>query len=65
MADYEEAYRKLQQHRIELPASVQGWHLFRRSGLSREQRQLITLKAPNLEKNAVIEPLYLILGQDL
>ena len=63
VADHEEAYRRLQQHRIELPASVQGWHL-RRSGLSREQRQLITLKAPNLEKNAVIEALYLILGQD-
>ena len=64
VADHEEAYRKLQQHRIELPASVQGWHLLRRSGLSREQRQLITLKAPNLEKNAVIEGLYLIFGQD-
>ena len=64
VADHEEAYRKLQQHRIELPASVQGWDLLRRSGLSREQRQLITLKAPNLEKNAVIEALYLILGQD-
>ena len=65
VADHEEAYRQLQQHRIELPASVQGWHLLRRSGLSREQRQLITLKAPNLEKNAVIEALYLILGHAL
>ena len=62
--DHEEAYRKLQQHKVELPASVQGWHLLRRAGLSREQRQLITLKAPTMEKNEVIEALYLILGQD-
>ena len=39
VADHEEAYRKLQQHRIELPASVQGWRLLRRSGLPREQRE--------------------------
>ena len=64
VADHEEAYRKLQQHRIELPPSVQGWHLLRRSGLTREQRQLITLRAPNLEKTEVIEAMYLILGQD-
>ena len=62
--DHEEAYRKLQQHKVELPASVQGWHLLRRAGLSREQRHLITLKAPTMEKNEVIEALYLILGQD-
>ena len=62
--DHEEAYRKLQQHKVELPASVQGWHLFRRAGLSREQHQLITLKAPTMEKNEVIEALYLIPGQD-
>eukprot|EP00913_Durusdinium_trenchii_P008565 g8044.t1 len=64
VADHEEAYRKLQQHRVELPPSVQGWHLLRRAGLSREQRQLITLRAPNLEKTDVIEAMYLILGQD-
>ena len=30
----------------------------------REQRQMVTLKAPGLEKNDVIEALYLLLGQD-
>ena len=66
VADHEEAYRKLQQHKVQLPSSVQGWHLLRRASLTREQRRMITLKAPSLEKQAVIEAmyLYLILGQD-
>ena len=64
VTEHEEAYRKLQQHKVELPSSVQGWHLLRRASLSREQRQMITLKAPSLEKQAVIEAMYLILGQD-
>lgn len=64
VADHEEPYRKLQQHRVDLPAAVQGWHLLRRAGLSRERRQLTTLRAPNLEENEVIEALHLILGQD-
>ena len=62
--DYEESYRKLLQHKVALPAPVQGWHLLRRASLTKEQRQLIMLKAPSLEKQAVIEALYLILGQD-
>ena len=64
VTDHEEAYRKLQQHKVELPSQVQGWHLLRRASLSREQRQMITLRAPSLEKNEVIEAMYLILGQD-
>ena len=64
VTEHEEAYRKLQQHKVELPQSVQGWHLLGRASLTREQRQMITLKAPSLEKQAVIEAMYLILGQD-
>ena len=62
--DHEEAYRKLLAHKVSLPEAVQGWHLLRRASLTREQRQLLMLKAPTLEKAAVIEALYLILGQD-
>ena len=51
-------------HGIELPVSVQGWHLLKRAGLSKEQRQLVTLRAPDLTKSKVVEALYLILGQD-
>ena len=52
--DHEEAYRRSLQHKVSLPDSVQGWHLLRRAALSKEQRQLVMLKAPGLEKNAVI-----------
>ena len=62
--DHEEAYRRLLQHKVALPDSVQGWHLLRRSALTKEQPQLIMLKAPTLDKQQVIEALYLILGQD-
>ena len=64
VADHEEAYRKLQHHKVELPASVPSWHLLRRASISKEQRQMVTLKAPSLEKKDVIEALYLLLGQD-
>lgn len=46
------------------PLKVQGWHLLRRSGLTKDQRQMVMLKAPQLEKKEVIEALYLIFGQD-
>ena len=62
--DHEEAYRKFLQHKVSLPESVQGWHLLRRAALTKEQRQLVTLKAPTLEKAAIIEALYLLFGQD-
>ena len=62
--DHEETYRRLLQHKVALPDSVQGWHLLRRSALTKEQRQLIMLKAPTLDKQQVIEALYLIPGQD-
>ena len=61
---HDEMHRKLQKHGVDLPASVQGWHLLRRCNLTKEQRQLITLRAPQLEKTKVIEALYLVLGQD-
>ena len=62
--DHEEAYRKLLQHKVSLPESVQGRHLLRRAALTKDQRQLVTLKAPTLEKAAIIEALYLLFGQD-
>ena len=64
VSDHTEQYRKLEKHKMSLPSAVQGWHLLRQSGLSREQRQLITLKAPQREVSKVIEAMYLILGQD-
>ena len=43
---------------------MQGWHLLRRAGLTREQRQLVLTQAPTLEKSKVQETLFLVLGQD-
>ena len=62
--DHDEAYRKLTGHKIMLPNQVQGWHLLKRAGLTREQRQMVTLKAPTLEKANVVEALFLLYGQD-
>ena len=64
VTEYDTAYRKLMSHNVSLPGQVQGWHLLRRAGLTREQRQMVTLKAPTLEKQNVIEALYLLYGQD-
>ena len=64
VSDHEDQLKKLIKHGINLPEAVQGWHLLRRCNLTREQRQLVTLRAPNMEKTKVIEALYLILGQD-
>ena len=64
VTDHDTAYRRLTAHNVTLPVQVQGWHLLRRAALSKEQRQMVTLKAPTLEKNPVIEALYLLFGQD-
>ena len=64
VTDHDDQLKKLERHGIQLPAEVQGWHLLRKCNLTKEQRQMITLKAPTLEKNAIVEALYLILGQD-
>ena len=64
VTDHDTAYRRLTAHNVILPGQVQGWHLLRRDALAKEQRQMVTLKAPTLEKTPVIEALYLLFGQD-
>ena len=61
VTDHDEAYRKLTGHKINLPNQVQGWHLLKRAGLTREQRQTVTL---TLDKANVVEALFLLYGQD-
>ena len=62
--EHDHLYSKLADHDVTLPSKVQGWHLLRRAGLSKEQKQLVTTQAPNMERNKVQEALFLILGQD-
>ena len=64
VTEHDELHRRLDRHSVALPLKVQGWHLLRRSGLTRDQRQMIMLKAPLLDKKDVVEALYLIFGQD-
>ena len=37
VSDHDEYHRKLEKHNVALPDSVQGWHLLRKSNLSKEQ----------------------------
>ena len=62
--EHEELIKRLDKHKVTLPTTVQGWLLLRRAGLSKEQRQLVTTQAPQLEKRKVQETLYLLFGQD-
>ena len=64
VSDHDECHRKLEKHNVSLPDAVQGWHLLRKANLTKEQRQLVTLRAPKMERQKVIEALYLLLGQD-
>ena len=64
VTEHDELNRRLEKHNVTLPDAVQGWHLLRKANLTREQKQLITLRAPQLEKKKVIEAMYLVLGQD-
>lgn len=64
VTEHDELYRRLEEHKVMLPNPVQGWHLLRRASLTREQRQLVTIQAPGLEKAKVQEALFLIMGQD-
>ena len=44
VSDHAELHKKLEKHGISLPTAVQGWHLLRKSGLTKEQRQLVNLR---------------------
>ena len=62
--EHEELIKRLDRHKVTLPTTVQGWLILRRAGLSKEQRQLVTTQAPDLNKKKVVETLYLLFGQD-
>ena len=62
--EHDELLKRLDRHKVTLPTKVQGWLLLRRAGLSKEQRQLVTTQAQDLEKRKVQETLYLLFGQD-
>ena len=61
---HDELYRRIGDHNVTLPGAVQGWHMLRRSNLTKDQRQLVLTQAPGLEKNKIQEALFLLFGQD-
>ena len=64
-ADYREAYRDLQKHKITLPDAVCAWILLKKSGLSAEQRQMVmTQVGTEMTEANVEEAFYLLYGQD-
>ena len=64
VTEHDECLRRLSDHKIDLRKAVQGWHLLRKAGLTREQKQLIMTQAPTLERVKVQEAMFLVLGQD-
>ena len=46
---HDDAVRRLAKHDVTLSKAVQGWHLLRSANLTKEQKQLVTLRAPNME----------------
>jgi len=61
--EHDHLYNKLSDHDVTLPGKVQGWHLLRRAGLTR-QRHLVIAQAPSLERNKAQEAMFLLFGQD-
>ena len=66
-AEYLRAERRLTTtHGVTLPEKIRAWFFLRRSGVSKEQRQLIltNVGAENLNLEAVSKAMNFILGQD-
>jgi hypothetical protein len=66
-AEYLHTERRLTMvHKIELPEKIRAWWFLRRSGLTRDQRQLILtqLADSNLTLDKAIKAMNFIIGQD-
>ena len=60
-----QALRELTKYEVKIPDEVAGWLLLRRSGLTKEQKQLVqTTVGVKLKVAEVEKALYTILGQD-
>ena len=66
-AEFLRAERKLRTtHRVDLPEKIRAWFYLRRSGVSKEQRQMIltNIGADHLDLESVAKAMNFILGQD-
>ena len=67
MTDFVKAERRLKNsHQVDLPEKVKAWWFLRRSGITREQRQLILTNVgiAGLAMDTVMKAMSFILGQD-
>ena len=64
VTDHDAKLKQVEKHGVKLPDTVQGWHLLTKSGLTREQKQMIMTQSTSLERAKVQEAMYAILGQD-
>ena len=67
MTDFTKAERRLKNsHQVELPEKVKAWWFLRRSGVTREQRQMIltNVGVSGLAMDTVMKAMSFILGQD-
>ena len=64
VTDHDDKLKQVEKHGVKLPDTVQGWHLLAKSGLTREQKQMIMTQSASLERAKVQQVMYAILGQD-
>ena len=67
MTDFTKAERRLKNsHNVDLPEKVKAWWFLRRSGITKEQRQMILTNVglTGLEMDQVMKAMSFILGQD-
>ena len=64
VTDHDDKLKQVEKHGVKLPDTVQGWHLLAKSGLTREQKQMIMTQSASLERAKVQQAMYAILGQD-
>ncbi|CAK9019946.1 unnamed protein product [Durusdinium trenchii] len=64
VTDHDDKLKQVEKHGVKLPDTVQGWHLLTKSGLTREQKQMIMTQSASLERAKVQQAMYAILGQD-
>ncbi|CAK9005048.1 unnamed protein product [Durusdinium trenchii] len=64
VTDHDDKLKQVEKHGVKLPDTVQGWHLLAKSGLTREQKQMLMTQSAFLERAKTQQAMYAILGQD-
>ncbi|CAK9022179.1 unnamed protein product [Durusdinium trenchii] len=64
VTDHDDKLKQVEKHGVKLPDTVQGWHLLAKSGLTREQKQMLMTQSAFLERAKAQQAMYAILGQD-